>query len=359
MLIVFILQELVASNRLSKVSTPEIDKNDYRTQSDGNDESESVNDFLDSLSTASEQDLNGDGEIMENDDEPLSQEEEELKIELSKHQHWKYQEIPPKSDDDTVSLSGGGGGGSSSKESTTFSANRELWQRRASSQSHLGVPIAAAAGQKSFRVSQEFRDMRQKHTPDLVMDLPLSAQDLNKKSSSSSICLLSADNESNSHLHHTTAGNNGPESPDMSTAAERFAKQNQCTLKKNTKTMSNGTEMRIKSLGATTAVGGGGGAENDVELKDIVRSASSSEITGKDVALRSPLPPRSTPMIAAKFADMKLTGGSQQVSSFKPQVKVKPTILRKPVLPFTPHPHMSPELARKIEKQVQSTEQAK
>lgn len=73
--------------------------------------------------------------------------------------------------------------------------------------------------------------------------------------------------------------------------------------------------------------------------------------------LRSPLPPRSTPKIVAKFADMHLTGGSRVVSSFKPQVKVKPTILRKPVIPF-PHPHMSPELARKIEKQAQSAEQA-
>ena len=90
------------------------------------------------------------------------------------------------------------------------------------------------------------------------------------------------------------------------------------------------------------------------ESEEIVRSTSSNQISDS-MSLRSPLPPRSTPKIAAKFADMHLTGGSQ-VSSFKPQIKVKPTILRKPVLPF-PHPHMSPELARKIEKQAQSTEQ--
>lgn len=187
--------------------------------------------------------------------------------------------------------------------------------------------------------------MRQKHTPDLVMDLPLTAQDENKKSSSSSS--LSSSDEETSLYQNRSPGSNGPESPDMSTAAERFAKQNQCTLKKNTKTANGSNTDRIKSLIDD---------DDQAESKDIVRSASSSEISSNDVPLRSPLPPRSTPMIAAKFGDMRLTGGSQQVSSFKPQVKVKPTILRKPVMPF-PHPHMSPELARKIEK-VHNTEHA-
>lgn len=100
--------------------------------------------------------------------------------------------------------------------------------------------------------------------------------------------------------------------------------------------------------------------ENDADVavadnEDMPRSASSNQIC--EVPLRSPIASRSTPKIAAKFADMHLTGGSQQVSTFKPQVKAKPAILRKPVMPY-PLPHMSPELARKIEKQAQSAEQA-
>ncbi|XP_011305833.1 SLIT-ROBO Rho GTPase-activating protein 1-like isoform X2 [Fopius arisanus] len=273
------------------------------------DENGSVNDFLDALSTSSDpepslEDIPGDAQ-------PRG---------ISRKQQWKSQSVlegsPPQDD---------------SPETKTFSANRELWQKRATSQCNLVPPTPP----KSFRVLQEFRDMRQKHTPDLVMDLPLTPQDDSKKSSSS---LSSSDDES-SVLPNPSQG---PESPDMSTA-ERFAKQNQCTLKKNTKT-NGGNSERIKSLIDD---------EDQGEGSEIVRSASSSEITGNDVPMRSPLPPRSTPLIAAKFADMRLTGGSQQVSSFKPQVKVKPTILRKPVMPF-PHPHMSPELARKIEKQVQS-----
>ncbi|XP_047367547.1 SLIT-ROBO Rho GTPase-activating protein 1-like isoform X5 [Vespa velutina] len=258
---------------------------------------------------------------------------------------------------------GGGGGGQSTEEDiqheqTTFSANRELWQRRATSQTQLNPPIppggnATTTSSKSYRSSQEFREMRQKQTPDLVMDLPLSAQDASKKSASSS-SLSSSDDETsvvlpNRTTEAATSPTGGPESPDMSTAAERFAKQNQCTLKKNTKTNPEGS--KLKRLETADHL-----ESTDIEgTEEIVRSASTNQISDS-LALRSPLPPRSTPKIVAKFADMHLTGGSQ-VSSFKPQVKVKPTILRKPVLPF-PHPHMSPELARKIEKQAQSAEQA-
>ncbi|XP_076182600.1 SLIT-ROBO Rho GTPase-activating protein 1 isoform X2 [Ptiloglossa arizonensis] len=269
----------------------------------------------------------------------------------SRKQHWKSQSMG-----DNVQQTTGNSlqasnplaqGGEELQEQPTFSANRELWQRRATSQTQLNPP--APPNQKSFRSSQEFREMRQKHTPDLVMDLPLSAQDASKKSASSN-SLSSSDEETTtppvqpSRAEAATSPTGGPESPDMSTAAERFAKQNQCTLKKNTKT--NPEASKLKRLET--------GDEAEQEPEEMVRSASSNQISDS-IPIRSPLPPRSTPKIVAKFADMHLTGGSQ-VSSFKPQVKLKPTILKKPVLPF-PHPHMSPELARKIEKQAQSAEQ--
>ncbi|XP_076750089.1 SLIT-ROBO Rho GTPase-activating protein 1 isoform X2 [Xylocopa sonorina] len=263
----------------------------------------------------------------------------------SRKQHWKSQSMGDTGQQTPNSLQTNSSVSQEeeSQEQPTFSANRELWQRRATSQTQLNP---ALPNHKLFRASQEFREMRQKHTPDLVMDLPLSAQDASKKSASSS-SLSSSDEETPTQPSRTEAATSptgGPESPDMSTAAERFAKQNQCTLKKNTKT--NPDASKLKRVETEN--------EPEQEPEGIVRSASSNQLSDT-VPLRSPLPPRSTPKIVAKFADMHLTGGSQ-VSSFKPQIKVKPTILRKPVLPF-PHPHMSPELARKIEKQAQSAEQ--
>ncbi|XP_011265888.1 SLIT-ROBO Rho GTPase-activating protein 1 isoform X1 [Camponotus floridanus] len=270
------------------------------------------------------------------------------------------------------------------QQTPNFSANRELWQRRATSQTQLmSTTVVPPTPKSSYsRVSQEFREMRQKHTPDLVMDLPLSAQDPVSKKSASSSSLSSSDDETMmmppqqqappSRAEAATSPTGGPESPDMSTAAERFAKQNQCTLKKNTKTANTAeiTGSKLKRIETAEQHDGTGVVVVvDAEDDEIIRSASSNQIAvdggngggegggGGGVSLRSPLPPRSTPKIVAKFADMHLTGGSQVVSSFKPQVKVKPTILRKPVMPF-PHPHMSPELARKIEKQAQSAEQA-
>lgn len=265
----------------------------------------------------------------------------------ARKQHWKSQSV---GDTGTANIQSTSSNLTAQEEEfqehKTFSANRELWQRRATSQTTLAPTLNPTP--KFFRSSQEFRKMRQKHTPDLVMDLPLTAEDPSKKTASTSSLSSSDEEISDNRLRaEKTPTTIGPESPDMSTAAERFAKQNQCTLKKNTK----------------TAVDNGKGKHEDAESEsetdngEIVRSASSSQIS-ETLPLRSPTPSRSTPKIVAKFADLHLTGGSQvPISSFKPQVKVKPTILRKPVLPY-PHPHMSPELARKIEKQAQSTEHA-
>jgi hypothetical protein len=273
----------------------------------------------------------------------------------ARKQHWKSQSVGDGGSGVVQSGHGNSSSGSQEEdvqERTTFSANRELWQRRATSQTQLNPPISTTPS--FFRAYHELRDMRQKHTPDLVMDLPLSAQDPGNKSASTS-SLSGSDDESPGGCGPRTEGPvlvaPGPESPDMSTAAERFAKQNQCTLKKKG-AGENGKQPRL----------GADSNESDPEgngPEELARSASSIQISESDLALRSPVPSRSTPKIAAKFADMHLTGGSQMqvVSSFKPQVKVKPTILRKPIVPY-PHPHMSPELARKIEKQAQSTEQA-
>ncbi len=87
----------------------------------------------------------------------------------------------------------------------SFSQNRQLWQQRASSHTSIN----------NVGLVREVRDIRQKHTPDLVMDLPVQET------------IKSPEEEGDVASE--------PESPDMALAAERFAKQNQCTLKKNTR----------------------------------------------------------------------------------------------------------------------------
>ncbi|XP_076477962.1 SLIT-ROBO Rho GTPase-activating protein 1 isoform X4 [Bombus vancouverensis nearcticus] len=345
--IFFWLEE--CASRVAKVSTPEKEKHifvsDHRADTtpviiSNNGENEKISDFSESLQQRNE-DTSEEAERIS-----LMSLDGGSKRGTSRKQHWKSQSMGDSVQQTANSLQTSNtiSQDEEPQEQPTFSANRELWQRRATSQTQLNPP--APPNHKIFRASQEFREMRQKHTPDLVMDLPLSAQDASKKSASSS-SLSSSDEETPtqpSRAEAATSPTGGPESPDMSTAAERFAKQNQCTLKKNTK--SNPDASKLKRMETEH--------DPEQESEEIVRSTSSNQISDS-MPLRSPLPPRSTPKIVAKFADMHLTGGSQ-VSSFKPQIKVKPTILRKPVLPF-PHPHMSPELARKIEKQAQSAEQ--
>lgn len=185
----------------------------------------------------------------------------------SKKTHWKSQslgEVMNNGQGNTVSEKG-----DDPEVTNSFSKNRELWQRRAASQTQL---------QPGGCVNKDIWELRQKHTPDLVMDLPLvgtSEVPAGTKTGSDSPT--------------------GPESPDMTTAAERFAKQNQCTLKKNTK----GTAMHT-------------------------RQASSSSQEGKDDSKPSETPPPVQP---------------------KPQIKAKPQLMRKPVLNTSHHP--SPQLIRK------------
>lgn len=348
------------TSRAAKVSTPEREKHafsEHRADTapsvilSSSAEGEKLSGFTPDLSIQQHQ--RGEEIAEESDRICLTDQECSSKRGTSRKQHWKSQSMGEAVQQQAVANSLQPGAVFSQEEEAqeqpTFSANRELWQRRATSQTQLNPPVPP--NNKIYRTSQEFREMRQKHTPDLVMDLPLSAQDASKKSASSS-SLSSSDEETPvqpSRAEAATSPTGGPESPDMSTAAERFAKQNQCTLKKNTKTNPSESQSKLKRTVDTDN-------EPEQESEEMVRSASSNQISSESsMPLRSPLPPRSTPKIVAKFADMHLTGGSQ-VSTFKPQVKVKPTILRKPVLPF-PHPHMSPELARKIEKQAQSAEQ--
>ncbi|XP_044257021.1 SLIT-ROBO Rho GTPase-activating protein 1-like isoform X2 [Tribolium madens] len=166
-----------------------------------------------------------------------------------------------------------------------FSQNREQWQRRAVSQSHIHVSQSQTL--KANRNSESFLQ-RQNHTPDLVMDLPLVGNSSPKETTKKSISVSSnlSSEGSISDDSKSLESPQGPESPDMQTAAERFAKQNQCTLKKNTKV--------------------------HVDSSDL--SADPNLIT-----ITSPMPER-------KYA----TIGSATTTTFKPQLKAKPPVLKKP-----------------------------
>lgn len=90
---------------------------------------------------------------------------------ISRKQHWKSQSVGDtvQQTANTLQTANALSQEEELQEQPTFSANRELWQRRATSQTQLN-PTTAPPNHKIFRTSQEFREMRQKHTPDLVMD---------------------------------------------------------------------------------------------------------------------------------------------------------------------------------------------
>lgn len=265
-----------------------------------------------------------------------------------------------------------------SSGSNLFQQNRELWEKRAEK-----TPHPYLTGPRILT--------RNRIAPDLVMDLPFSQKDETTHSSRES--LDSGDaienvGESNAIPNENGSGNEGSgKSLEDMTTAERFATQNQCTLKKNERFAGQGGN-------ADGAAEGHRGSKSVQEkpraevkpqeatlLRDIAvdvpkmeepLSKEGSPIlgsgepilapAGKNLQNKSPIPLRNTQKFVSKFADLHLTGGcmastapltadapgqpqaqSQPFSSFKPQVKVKPSILRKPlVLPPT-----TPEMMRR------------
>lgn len=119
------------------------------------------------------------------------------------------------------------------ESNVNFNLNKEQWQRRASSQNNISSNLV-----KQNRHSEPQLQW-QSHTPDLVMDLPLvgncSPQETKKKSIVGSTNLSTTDILDDHLTIKTNETSTDPDSPEMTTAAETFAKQNQCTLKKNTK----------------------------------------------------------------------------------------------------------------------------
>ncbi|XP_071454526.1 SLIT-ROBO Rho GTPase-activating protein 1-like isoform X2 [Hetaerina americana] len=296
---------------------------------------------------------------------------------------------------------GGGGGG-------VFGRNREAWQRRAASQSHLEAGQQSApsstnispAPSSLFRSSVEFWELRQKHTPDLVMDLPPTGTGAGKveqeygvgrrrrrkkmaarraegdtcadrdaegededdeggdDSSSSGSgggdigAMIIPASSTTSEVPAEGGGSSspGPESPDM-TAAERFAKQNQCTLKKK-----GGSDAQSRKK-ATTSTSPADGVDAGTRAISRTPQSNSSDPIGlktpsETAPSRSPVTPKFPSKISVSPSGSRppVNAPPFQPPGVKPQVKAKPAILKKPVLP----PHHSPELTRRVDKPEQN-----
>ncbi|XP_065077978.1 SLIT-ROBO Rho GTPase-activating protein 1-like isoform X2 [Ochlerotatus camptorhynchus] len=269
----------------------------------------------------------------------------------------------------------GGGAGVGASALNVFQHNRDLWQKRAAQGSYQNLTTSRILS-------------RNRIAPDLVMDLPPAAIGKDGISSASRESLDS-------------------ELEDM-TSAERFAAQNQCTLKKNerfstepvvyentgkkevkldVKGMVDKPKAEVKpqesSIKTPTSteiplIFEDSGEGKDVPSDEVLHIEESSSGGGeglqacaltlgtKEIA-KSPIPIRNTQKFVSQFADLHLTGGclvkssectsgaaatslaqeqqAKNLSSFKPQVKVKPHILKKPqVLP----PH-TPEMGRRAQ----------
>lgn len=255
--------------------------------------------------------------------------------------------------------------------SNLFQQNRELWEKRAELQSQhsLATPRILT---------------RNRIAPDLVMDLPF-PKDEPIHSSHESL-------SSNDFGESSSSG--GSANMEDMTSAERFATQNQCTLKKNERYSDNSSgcfldgttndlkkEVKLDFKHSTTSdkpkaevkpqepmfkkdyVNQISESNNRLVMVDErlhidegIKNGTVSDKSGTSVSTaikeKSPIPQRNTKKYVSQFADLHLTGGciaasveatatgstTDKLGSFKPHVKVKPQVLRKPLIlpPTTP-----------------------
>ncbi|CAG7729345.1 unnamed protein product [Allacma fusca] len=193
--------------------------------------------------------------------------------------------------------------GNNNKERPNFQSNIQFWEQR----SRLGSG----------------------HTPDLVMDLPVAVS-----SSAAGDVLHSGEDTSapfpddsspSSSVKSDSPNSSGAESPDsvVMTAAECFAKANQCTLKKNQQCPSSHPE----SSPASSLLGHN--FHTPLELDGTVTSQEeimSDAASSRSSNINTCFPGAKTQINLFETKDIK-------VGIAKPQVKVKPQVLKKPSFP--------------------------
>lgn len=263
--------------------------------------------------------------------------------------------IPRETDSDKLDISVGGWTDSRSvapqaNNKGSFVRKRDLWEKRAS-------------------ITQPSQlNLRQKHTPDLVMDLPPSlplssspkedGQDVSQRQRHES-------DSSSSSSSSNSSSSPSPNSPEMTTAAETFAMQNQSTLKKSAIKQAKKDDMT--SFAATAhqvhEVEGSSSRLNRSESTSSVKLhiAAFSPANNGNVqttpAITKPQTPKvgnrfphlyGTPMpvLPIAFASSNQPGSSggidtSSLEANKPQVRTKPQVLKKPTLPSMNSPEAS------------------
>lgn len=227
-----------------------------------------------------------------------------------------------------------------------FQHNREMWEKRSELQSQQSLTTPRILS-------------RNRLAPDLVMDLPF--QD------GEGVGQLSANERVSGEEIGLDASS--VDSIDQLTSAERFAAANQCTLKKNERFSGDGCEGIVAAARIETT-------NEDRPSQDVLVVEDGSmdnvlRIEEPEMIRKSPIPTKNTQKFVTKFADLHLTGGcltasadsasnpasanvngsnsaiassGAALSSFKPAVKIKPPLLKKPLV----IPPGTPEMSRRI-----------
>ena len=235
----------------------------------------------------------------------------------------------------------------------SFVRKRDLWEKRASIPSVPSAPLVTGTPPPTQNLQ-----VRQKHTPDLVMDLPPSAALSSSPKEMETVVDPSRQRHESGGSGSSGSGSNAssPGSPDMTTAAETFAMQNQNTLKKSTIKQAKKETEAIAMAQQTES--------NPPTVSSLLTSATANEpqrppssvkVTvsayGSTPTVSSPASVRSiTPKPVQRFTPhanlygtpmpvlpvaFEATAASSVGDSSRPLVKVKPAVLKKPTLPVS------------------------
>lgn len=243
-----------------------------------------------------------------------------------------------------------------------FQHNREMWEKRSELQSQQCLTTPRILS-------------RNRIAPDLVMDLPF--QDTASNGVDGMHTAIDGGLTDDEDMRDASV-----DSIDQLTSAERFAAANQCTLKKNERFSGDASESRGDLLAAPVSASieeqqtMSDGNAVDCQLDDVLRIDEHPNKEEMTPPHKSPIPTKNTQKFVTKFADLHLTGGcltaasgvdptmahpaspsvtangsncavatatsaGTAFSSFKPAVKVKPPLLKKPIVLQPGTPEMS------------------
>ncbi|XP_046457687.1 SLIT-ROBO Rho GTPase-activating protein 1-like isoform X5 [Daphnia pulex] len=246
----------------------------------------------------------------------------------------------------------------------SFVRRRDLWEKRTSiTSTPAAVPVVPATAATS-------QPQRPKHTPDLVMDLPPSLPLSSSPKEGDSLVDPASRQRHESESSSGSSNSSSPGSPDMTTAAETFAMQNQSTLKKSTikQIKKDKADAAASSVSAsttvteTTATPAMAVTVTEASPRPSVKvsvtaygsaapiSSSMRPITPK-IANRFPhhmnhLYATPMPVLPVAFAAEAAAAATSpsSVDANRPQLKMKPQVLKKPTLPVS---LSSPESSRR------------